>query len=155
MNIAGTEQQVSNHYSITSVLCTSRWRGTLRPSETVKDFVAPEAKNVVNTRRFLAPLHCLVAAVMTIATHKDFDVGPMPADASDDMLEDRANLFARWRLALAQDHRHWFAACCFVDVDRQEAALVIMGVKQRELLMAVHRVAGIVDVKRNRDRRVP
>ena len=121
----------------------------------VKNFVAAEAKNVVNARGFLAPLHRLVAAVMAVAAHQDVDLGPMPADALDDMLEDRANFFAGRRLALAQDHRHRLAACCFIDVDRQEAALVIMGVEQRELLMAVHRVAGIVDVKRNRGRRAP
>jgi hypothetical protein len=39
--------------------------------------------------------------------------------------------------------------------DRQKAALVVMGVEQRELLMAVHRVAGIVDVERDRGRRAP
>jgi chemotaxis signal transduction protein len=39
--------------------------------------------------------------------------------------------------------------------DRQKAALVVMGVEQRELLMAVHRVAGIVDVERDRARRAP
>jgi hypothetical protein len=57
-------------------------------------------------------------------------------------------LFAGRRLALAQDHRHRFAAYRIIDVDRQKAALVVMGVEQRELLMAVHR--GIVDVERDR-----
>ena len=38
---------------------------------------------------------------------------------------------------------------------RQKAALVVMGVEQRELLMAVHPVAGIVDVERDRGRRAP
>ena len=36
-----------------------------------------------------------------------------------------------------------------VDVDRQEAALVIMSVEQRELLMAVDDIAVIVDVERD------
>jgi hypothetical protein len=34
-------------------------------------------------------------------------------------------------------------------VDRQEAALVIMSVEQRELLMAVDDIASIVDVERD------
>jgi hypothetical protein len=40
-------------------------------------------------------------------------------------------------------------------MDRQKAALIVMGVEQRELLMAMYRVAGIVDVERDRGRRAP
>src|ERR1700730_13144967 len=121
--------------------------------QSMKSIVAGEAKNVVNALGFFAPLHRLVAAVMAVATHQDVDLGPMPADAFDDMLEDSADLFAGWRLALAQDPRHRFPACRIIDVDRQKAALFVLGVEQRELLMAVHRVAGIVDVERDRGRR--
>ena len=39
-----------------------------------------------------------------------------------------------------------------VDVDRQKAAFIIMSVEQRELLMAVDVVAGIIDVERDRCR---
>src|SRR5712671_4585693 len=38
---------------------------------------------------------------------------------------------------------------CVSDVDRQEAAFVIMSVEQRELLMAVDDIAGIIDVERD------
>ena len=103
----------------------------------MKNIVACEAKNIVNVWGFLAPLHRLVAAVMTVATHQDVDLRPMPADAFDHMLEDRTDLFAGWRLALAQNHRHRLAACRFIDVDRQKAALIVMGIEQRELLMPV------------------
>ena len=34
-----------------------------------------------------------------------------------------------------------------VDVDRQEAALIVMGVEQRELLMPVYDIAGVVDIE--------
>jgi hypothetical protein len=34
-------------------------------------------------------------------------------------------------------------------VDRQKAAFVIMSVEQRELLMAVDDIAGIIDVERD------
>ena len=37
-----------------------------------------------------------------------------------------------------------------VDVDRQKAALVVVGVEQRQLLLAVHHVAGVVDVQGDR-----
>src|ERR1700694_443214 len=89
----------------------------------MKNVVAGEAKNVVHTWGFLAPLHRLVAAVMAVAAHQDADLGPMPADTFDDMLEDRANLFAGRRLALAQDPRHPLCACSFLDLGRQEAGL--------------------------------
>src|SRR4051812_8514648 len=123
--------------------------------QALKNLVGSEAKNVVNARGFLTPFHRLVAAVMAVATYQDFYVGPMLADTFDDMLENRANLFARRRLARAQDHRHRLAACRFVDVDRQKAAFIVMSVEQRKLLMAMHRVAGIIYNKRDRGRWAP
>ena len=79
----------------------------------------------------------------------------MAADALDDVHENRAHLLSRRRLAFAQDHRHRFAAGAFVDVDGQETALVVMGIEQRELLIAVNRVERVVDVQRDRARRAP
>ena len=55
----------------------------------------------------------------------------------------------RRRLAGAQHDRDGTASLGVVDMDRQEAALVVMGVEQRELLMAVHDIAGVVDVERD------
>ena len=40
-----------------------------------------------------------------------------------------------------------------VDMHRQEAPRVVKGVEQRQLLLAVHRIAGVVDVERDRRRR--
>ena len=57
------------------------------------------------------------------------------------------------RLAGAQEDRHRLAALDMVDVHRQKAAGVVMRVEQRQLSMAVHRVAGLVDVERDRRRR--
>src|SRR5258708_27349889 len=99
--------------------------------QSMKSIVAGEAKDVVDALGFLAPLHRLGAAVMAVAAHQDVDLGPMPADAFDDMLEDRADLLAGRRLALAQDHRHRLAACRPVDVDPQKAALGVNGVHNR------------------------
>src|SRR5262249_60438890 len=92
---------------------------------------------------------------MAVAAHQDLHVGPMHADAFDDMLENRTNLFARRRLARAKDHCHRLAACRFIEVNRQKAALVIMSVEQRKLLMAMHLVAGIIYVERDRRWRAP
>ena len=71
----------------------------------------------------------------------------MPADAADQVLEEGADLGAGRRLARAQEHRHRLAALHMVDVDRQEAAGVVVGVEQRHLLVTVHRIAGVVDVE--------
>ena len=60
---------------------------------------------------------------------------PVPPDARDDMLEDGAHFHPGRRLALAQDHRHRLAAGAFVDMDRQKAALVVVRVEQRQLLL--------------------
>ena len=57
------------------------------------------------------------------------------------------------RLAGAQDDRDGTALLGVVDVDRQKAALVIVGVEQRKLLMAVRHVAGVVDVEGDARRR--
>jgi hypothetical protein len=65
------------------------------------------------------------------------------------MLEEGADFGARRRLARAQENRHRLAAVYVIDVDRQEAAGVVVGVEQRQLLVAVHWVAGIVDVERD------
>jgi len=72
------------------------------------------------------------------------------ADAPDHVLEDGAHLHPGGRLALAQDHRHRLAGGSFIDVDRQEAALVVMRVEQRQLLMPCNRIEGVVDVERDR-----
>ena len=37
-----------------------------------------------------------------------------------------------------------------IDMDRQKAPLIIMGVEQRQLLMTMHGVGGVVDIKRDR-----
>ena len=57
---------------------------------------------------------------------------------------------ARGRFARAQDHRDRAAGGGVVDVDGQKAALIVVGVEQRQLLLAVHHVAGVVDVQGDR-----
>ena len=51
------------------------------------------------------------------------------------------------RLTGPRYERHGPALLRVVDVDWQEAAFVIMSVEQRELLMAVDDIAGVVDVQ--------
>jgi len=90
---------------------------------------------------------------MGIAAHQNADLGPVTADASDHVLEDGPHFPACGRLAFPQDHRHRLAAGSFVDVDRQEAAFVVVRVEQRQLLMTVHGIEGVVDIERDRGRR--
>jgi hypothetical protein len=61
--------------------------------------------------------------------------------------QDERHLGPIGRLAGAQDHHHRLARERLVDVDRQEAALAVVGVEARELLLPVHAVQGVVDVE--------
>ena len=74
---------------------------------------------------------------------------PVPADAADQVLEEGADLGARRRLSRTQENRHRLAALHMIDVDGQEAAPVVMGVEERQLLVAVHGIAGVVDIERD------
>jgi len=53
----------------------------------------------------------------------------------------------------AQDHHHRLAALHVIDVDRQEAALLVVTVPERQLLAAVHDVQRVVDVEHDLVRR--
>src|SRR5512135_3430272 len=86
-----------------------------------------KARDVIDAVR-LAPAHRLFAAIMAVAADGDARVGPMPADAADEAAQPAADFLARWRFAGAQDHRHRAAGCGVVNMDRQKAALVVMGV---------------------------
>ena len=61
-----------------------------------------------------------------------------------------ARLDARRGLAGAHYDRDGTRALGVVDMDRQEAALVVMGVEERELLMPVRDIAGVVDIENHR-----
>ena len=58
-----------------------------------------------------------------------------------------AHFDARWGLAGAQHDRDGTRALGVIDMDRQKAALVVVGVEERELLMPVHDIAGVVDIE--------
>jgi hypothetical protein len=77
---------------------------------------------------------------------------PTCADAPNQPAQMGPHLHATRRLAGPQDDGHRSAAIRVVDVNRQEAALVIMRIEQRELLVAVDNVASVVDIESNRRR---
>ena len=74
----------------------------------------------------------------------------MTADAPDQATQVTADLDAGGRLARPQDHGHRPTGRGVVDVDRQKAALVVMGIEQRQLLVTVNHVESIVDVEDDR-----
>ena len=78
--------------------------------------------------------------------------GQRVADAAHEAAQMSAHLDAGRRLAGPQDDRDGAASFGVVDMDRQKAAFVIMGVEQRQLLMAVRDIAGVVDIERDRGR---
>ena len=96
--------------------------------------VAGEPENVIDAI-LLAPIHGLGPGVMAVAAPADAGLGPMAAQATGNVLEDGADLGAARRLARPQDDRHRLARTGLVNVDRQETALVVMGIEERELLM--------------------
>ncbi len=113
--------------------------------EAVQRGVAGQAEDEVDSV-VLAPVDRLAAAVMAVAAEGQPGARPVAADAPGQVLEKDADLDARRRLARAHENRHRLSALNMVDVHRQEAAGVVVGVEQRQLLVAVNPVAGVVDV---------
>ena len=113
-----------------------------------------EPKNVVNAV-IHAPRHYLLAAVMAIAAEDDVGLGPVPANASNQAAEKLAHLRTRRGLAGTQDHHNRPASVRSVDVNRQKAALIVMGVPSHQRLVALYNVDCIVDVQHHRLGRLP
>ena len=84
---------------------------------------------------------------MPVATERNSRLVPSRADVPYQASKMGTHLNAARRLAGPQHDRHGPALLRVIDVDRQEAAFVIMSVEQRELLMAVDDIAGVVDVQ--------
>ena len=105
-----------------------------------------EADDVVAAHRLQQRQRGL-AAIVAVAAHQDRDVRPVLADAADDVTQDLGDLLARRPLAGAQQRQHRLAREAVEDVDRLEAGAVVVRVEQRQLLLAVHGIVGVVDVE--------
>ena len=57
---------------------------------------------------------------------------------------------AIWRFARTQNGQHAMAGVGIIDVDRQKAAFIVMRIEQRQLLMAMHDIGGVVDIEGDR-----
>jgi hypothetical protein len=84
---------------------------------------------------------------MAVTAHQDLNPRPAGANAANHMAQHGGDLDTIRRLAGTQDGCHRLAALRFVDMHRQKAMTVVMGVEQRQLLTAVHRILGIVDIE--------
>src|ERR1700732_3582073 len=97
----------------------------------------------------LAPRHRLRPSIVPVATERNSRLVPPRPDVPYQAAQMGAHLDAARGLAGPQHDRHGPALLRVVDVDRQEAAFVLMSVAQREVLMAVDDVAGVVNVERD------
>src|SRR5271165_7517726 len=97
----------------------------------------------------LAPRHGFRPGIVPVATERNSRLVPSRADVPYQASKMGAHLDPARGLAGPQHERHGPALLRVIDVGRQEAAFVIMSVEQRELLMAVDDIAGIVDVERD------
>ena len=83
---------------------------------------------------------------MAVGTNEDRDLGPMAADRPHQATQKRPDLDALRPLRRAQDGGDK-AALAIEDDDRLEAVFVVVGVEQAQLLAAMHRIEGVVDVE--------
>ena len=90
---------------------------------------------------------------MAVAADGDARIRPVAADAPHHAPQMTANLFAARRLARTEQDRDRTGVRRIIDVDRQKAPFVVMGVEQRKLLIAMRHVAGVVDVEGDGGRR--
>src|SRR5271165_4359056 len=91
----------------------------------VEHGVAGQTEDIVQAVG-LAPCHHLAAAVVAVATDRDARVGPMAADPPHHAPQMAADLLAARCLARTEHNHNRTCVCCVVDVDWQEATLVIM-----------------------------
>ena len=107
--------------------------------------VGGEAEHVVEAVR-LAPVHDVRAGVMAVGTNEDRDLGPMAADRPHQATQKRPDLDALRPLRRAQEGGDE-ATLGIEDDNRLEAVFVVVGVEQAQLLAAMHRIEGVVDVE--------
>src|SRR5512144_2905670 len=104
-----------------------------------------EAEHVVDPVR-RAPVEHFRAGVMAVGADQDLHIRPVAADGADEAAEKGPDLTALRPLRRTEE-RGDEAAVLVEDDDRLEAVIVVMGVEQPQLLAAVHRIEGVVEVE--------
>ena len=90
---------------------------------------------------------------MAVAPNGDLGCRPVRADTADDPAQMAAHFLAGRRFARTQNDCDRTPGGGVVNMDRKEAALVIMRIEQRQLLMTMRDIAGIIDIERDGLRR--
>jgi hypothetical protein len=104
-----------------------------------------EAEDVVDAIR-LAPVEDLRTGVVAVGAQQDVHPRPVAGDRADQTPEKGADLDTLRPLRRARDGGDE-AAVGVEDDDRLEAVFVVVGVEQAQLLAAVHRIEGVVDIE--------
>src|SRR5512147_164578 len=104
-----------------------------------------EAEHVVDPVR-LTPVEYFRASVVAVGADQDLHIRPVGADRPQQATEKGADLDALRPLRRAKDGGDE-TAVLVEDDDRLEAVLVVMGVEQAQLLAAVDRMEGVVNVE--------
>lgn len=112
--------------------------------EPLQNLVAGLAEGVVDAV-VLAPGHDVRPAIVAIAADQDAGGRPAGTDAAHEAAQIAADLLARRGLAEAQDHGDRATGRGVIYMDRQKATPVVVGVEERQLLMAVNDINRIVD----------
>lgn len=104
----------------------------------------------------LAPAagHGLVPSIVAVAADQDLDPRPAGPDRPPHMAQHQRQFRTIRRPARPQDDGDRHAVRGFIDVDRQDAAAVVMGMEQRQLLVTGHAIRGVVDVRHDASRRL-
>ena len=104
---------------------------------------------------FPAKIEDLGGRIVRVGPQEDAHLRPRLPDLSDDPLEDRHDLLSRGPFPRPQDRRDELPRPALVNMDRHETVLVEVGVEERQLLMPVHRITGVVDVEEDSRGRSP
>lgn len=101
-----------------------------------------------------APVDDLRAAIVTVGPDQDPDVRLVAPDRPHEAAQVSADLSPTWPLGRSQDSSHE-PAVAIEHNGRLEAVLVVMGIEEAELLVAVHGVKRVVDVEHDPLRNLP
>src|SRR5271166_3892595 len=94
------------------------------------------------------PIENLGAAIMAVGPQQDLGVRPVSADRAQQAPQEGLDLLAARSLG-GTKHGGDEAALAVEHDDRLKSVFVVVGVEQPQLLAAVHRVEGVVDVERD------
>jgi hypothetical protein len=106
-----------------------------------------DAENVVETVG-PTPVENLGTAIVTVGAQEDLGIRPVGADCAQQAAQEGANLLAAGPFGGTKNGGDE-AALAIEHHDRLKAVFVVMGIEEPQLLAAMDRVEGVVDVERD------